>query len=171
VEGVATKVSGIIEKYQGDVLIHDDWGKRRLAYPIQRSQYGRYVYFNYMGPNSLVSELERNLRIDDSFLRFLTVRLADDIDVAARKALAMTQQAEVTEKQVARKAAEDARRAEEVRRAEEMAALNAMRAEQAAQELADKELAAKELAAQEPQIPPQEDDAAPTETAKASSEE
>ncbi len=116
VSGVADKVSSIIEKCAGDVLIHHDWGNRRLAYPIKRNQRGHYVYFNYLAPTGVVLELERNLRIQDNLLRFLTVRIAEDVDVESRMAEAVEQRKRIEEEEASR-AAEEAARAGEERRA------------------------------------------------------
>ena len=82
------KIQGIISKNEGETLTFDDWGKRKLAYPIQKNSKGHYIYLNYVGPSSLVAELERHLRIEDNLLRFLTVKLGFDVDVEARRAQA-----------------------------------------------------------------------------------
>lgn len=71
------------------MFVNDNWGQRKLAYPIQRHNSGFYVYFNYAGPAELPAELERIIRLDDSIIRFLTVKLDDNIDpeAAAEKAI------------------------------------------------------------------------------------
>ncbi len=126
-QAISDKISGIIEKGEGVVLTLDDWGKRRLAYPIKKNSKGHYVYFNYVGPSSLVGELERNLRIDDQLLRFLTVKLGYDVDVDTRKEEA----AEVNAKRAAARAARAAAEAEAAAQREEREA--ALAAEQARQ--------------------------------------
>lgn len=79
------KVDGIIGRYDGHILIRDDWGKRKLAYPIQKNSKGHYLYVNYLGPSDLVLEVERNLRIEENLLRFLTVKLSEDVDVETKQ--------------------------------------------------------------------------------------
>ncbi|MBK7757229.1 MAG: 30S ribosomal protein S6 [Deltaproteobacteria bacterium] len=79
------KVDGIIGRYEGHILIRDDWGKRKLAYPIQKNSKGHYLYVNYLGPSDLVLEVERNLRIEENLLRFLTVKLSEDVDVETKQ--------------------------------------------------------------------------------------
>lgn len=74
------KLKGIVQAHQGQVVATEDWGKRRLAYTIKKENRGYYTYILYAGNNSLVAELERNLRISEHVLRFLTVKLADDFD-------------------------------------------------------------------------------------------
>jgi len=105
IRAVAEKVGGIITSYEGNVLSEDDWGKRKLAYPIDRNSRGHYVRFHYIGPSTLVAELERQLRYDDKLLRFLSVRLEADVD--SEKALAEAAA------RAAKKAAEEAARAAE----------------------------------------------------------
>jgi small subunit ribosomal protein S6 len=79
------KIDGIIGRYEGHILIRDDWGKRKLAYPIQKNSKGHYLYVNYLGPSDLVLEVERNLRIEENLLRFLTVKLSEDVDVETKQ--------------------------------------------------------------------------------------
>ncbi len=67
------KVKGIIEKNGGKIEQIDRWGKRRLAYEIAKKQYGYYVYIRFQYDGSLVKELEREYKLDDSILRYLTV--------------------------------------------------------------------------------------------------
>ena len=51
------------------------WGKRRLAYPIQRYFDGIYVQMNYQGDGSQVAPLERAMRLSDELIRYLTVKV------------------------------------------------------------------------------------------------
>ncbi len=83
---LSEKITGIVERFEGTMLDIDVWGKRKLAYPIRNHTRGHYVLYSYAGPSGVVAEIERNLNIDDNLLRFLTVRVADDVDVERRKA-------------------------------------------------------------------------------------
>ena len=77
-----------------DVLIKDDWGKRKLAYEIQKFQKGHYFQINYLGKGPEVKEIERRLRIDPDVLRFLTVQVSEDVrDIEARRKEAAEQAA------------------------------------------------------------------------------
>ncbi|HRY36102.1 MAG TPA: 30S ribosomal protein S6, partial [Smithellaceae bacterium] len=49
------------------------WGKRRLAYEIKKQKDGFYFFIDYAGEGSIVSEMERNFKIDDRVLKFMTV--------------------------------------------------------------------------------------------------
>ena len=165
IDKTADKVNGIIGKFDGEVLLQDDWGKRKLAYPIKKNARGHYVYFNYVGNSSLVGELERQLRIDDNLLRFLTVRVGEDVDLDNRRAevaVLIKQRADEAAKRAeeeAKAAAEAAARAEqeakaaaeaEARKAAAAAAAEAKAAAEApAEEAAAEEAAAEEAAAEE----------------------
>ena len=92
------KLLGVIERYEGVVLINDSWGRRKLAYPIERHQFGFYVYLNYVGPAGLPHEMERLIRIDDNIIRFLTVKLSDDIDAEEIKSDAVARHQEWVER-------------------------------------------------------------------------
>ena len=79
------RVEGIITNGGGHVLRFDNWGSRKLAYEIKdRSdnltvERGTYQYYRFIAPNDLVAELERNLRILDPVLKYLTVKLEEDL--------------------------------------------------------------------------------------------
>jgi small subunit ribosomal protein S6 len=63
----------------------EHWGRRLMAYDIEHNKRGVYVYVNYLGDGALVAELERNFRMLDEVMRFQTVKVAGDLDVAALK--------------------------------------------------------------------------------------
>lgn len=71
------KVSGIINRFGGSVVKADNWGLKKLAYLINKEQQGIYVYFEYASVPETIAELERQLRIDDSILKYLTVKIQD----------------------------------------------------------------------------------------------
>ncbi|MEO8706805.1 MAG: 30S ribosomal protein S6 [Kofleriaceae bacterium] len=86
-EGVAevnTRIKGIIENMGGKILKVDNWGKRRLAYEVAKERKGIYLYWQYLASPGVVEETERNLRMLDSVIRYLTVKVDDNIDVGAR---------------------------------------------------------------------------------------
>ncbi|MBR4984611.1 MAG: 30S ribosomal protein S6 [Proteobacteria bacterium] len=88
---VLTRMSSIIEKLDGHILMQEEWGKRKLAYKIQKSAYGIYFYIRYLGYNDMVAEIERNLRILEPVIKYMTVKLGDDVDVEKRKAEAVNE--------------------------------------------------------------------------------
>lgn len=69
------RIRGIISQHQGTHILTDAWGKKKLAFPIERSDYGVYHYHCYTGNNTLVAEIERNLRNNENIVRFMTVKL------------------------------------------------------------------------------------------------
>ncbi|MBN1944553.1 MAG: 30S ribosomal protein S6 [Bradymonadales bacterium] len=77
---VTERVRGAIRSGDGRILEVRNWGKRRLAYEIGHNQKGIYIYWRYAGNNKCVAELERVLRMLEPVLRYLTVKLKDDVD-------------------------------------------------------------------------------------------
>ena len=57
----------------------EKWGKRKLAYRIEKYREGSYVLFQFTGEPDVVKELERRLRVSDSVLKFLTVRIDETL--------------------------------------------------------------------------------------------
>ena len=82
-EKVIARAKDVIARLDGTLTKLDNWGKRKLAYPIQKSNRGIFVYLKYVGFNDVVAELERNLRLLDEVVRFQTVLLQEDIDPAS----------------------------------------------------------------------------------------
>ena len=68
------RFSGLVELNGGQVDRVDEWGKRRLAYPINYKTEGYYVLMYIAAPADLPRELERNLQISDSVLRYMVIR-------------------------------------------------------------------------------------------------
>jgi len=77
---VNDKVHSIVTSNHGEVLSYVPWGKRKLAYAIRKHTRGLYVLMEYTGGPQLVAELERNLRIDERILKFITVLLEERFD-------------------------------------------------------------------------------------------
>ena len=82
-ERVVARATDVISRLDGTLTKLDNWGKRKLAYPIQKNNRGVFVHLRYVGFNDLVAELERNLRLIDEVVRFQTVLLQEDIDPAS----------------------------------------------------------------------------------------
>jgi small subunit ribosomal protein S6 len=79
------KLNDIILAHQGLTVNFDEWGQKRLAYEIKKQTRGYYVLLDFCGNGSLVKELERNLRLDDRVLKYMTVCVAKDVDEEAIK--------------------------------------------------------------------------------------
>ena len=82
-EKVQARVGEVVDRGAGKLVKVEGWGRRRLAYPVAKQRRGVYVYVKYLGGGGLVSELERNLKLQDSVLKFQTVLLRDHIDIGA----------------------------------------------------------------------------------------
>ena len=71
----------IIVSLDGKTVKVENWGKRRLAYPIEKRQDGVYVRIDFVALHKVVIEMERNFKIDDNVMRFQTVKLSDKVDL------------------------------------------------------------------------------------------
>lgn len=117
------RVDGVLSRHGATRLLHDDQGKRKLAYDIRKFQKGRYVTTYYLDEGKAVVPLERMLRIEESVLRFLTVLKEQEVvDIEARKKEAAEQErlhAERAKERAAREAEEERARQEAARAAEQ----------------------------------------------------
>jgi small subunit ribosomal protein S6 len=77
---VVTKFSDLIKKLKGYIVNVNEWGKRRLAYEVKKFDRGYYVVLNFCGLPGVVQELERSLDLDDRVLKYLTVKMGEDVD-------------------------------------------------------------------------------------------
>jgi len=84
-ESIGTRVLDVISKQHGSLTRVENWGYRKLAYPVRKHGRGVYVYLKYVGDGQLVSELERNLRLQDAVLKFQTVKIGKVSGEAAAK--------------------------------------------------------------------------------------
>ncbi len=82
-EKVQARVAEVVGRDNGKLVKVEAWGRRRLAYPVAKQKKGVYVYVKYVGRGGLVAELERNLKLQDSVLKFQTVQTTEEVDVAA----------------------------------------------------------------------------------------
>ena len=73
---LVTKYTDIINN-EGKVESVNEFGKKRLAYEIMKNKEGYYTVFNFEAKPELIAELERNYRIDDSVMKFITVKKED----------------------------------------------------------------------------------------------
>lgn len=72
-ENILTKVENFIKNNGGKIGEVEDWGKKRLAYEINRKQYGNYYQIHFEGPGNLPGLLEQEYRLEEGILRFLTI--------------------------------------------------------------------------------------------------
>ena len=72
-EGIVERYKTVLTDSGSDMLVVDDWGRRRLAYEIKNFTKGHYVLFEHASEPTVIAELERQMRLDDQILRYLTV--------------------------------------------------------------------------------------------------
>ena len=116
---VIESTNQIILDEKGTIVELNKWGMKKLAYLIKKENQGYYVYCDYAGTPATVSEIERKFRIDDSVLKYMTIKTAAAIsdeqiqqavdDVSAREIEA--QKTEVAEEAVAEKPVEKSEKA------------------------------------------------------------
>jgi small subunit ribosomal protein S6 len=75
VDALATHLKTIVENEGGKVEKQEYWGLRSLAYRIKKNRKGHYVLLNLSAPANAIMELERQLKINEDVLRFLSVRV------------------------------------------------------------------------------------------------
>ena len=74
---IIDRTNGIIEQFGGSVVTLDRWGLKKLAYLIRKQSQGYYVYCEYAGTPEAVTEIERQFRIDETVLKYMTVKTQD----------------------------------------------------------------------------------------------
>ena len=75
------KIKALIDRFGGTIDKIDEWGRRRLAYPIAKQTEGMYTFITYTANASAPKEIEGRTRLIENVLRFLTVR-KDEVEAA-----------------------------------------------------------------------------------------
>tara|TARA_B100002049_G_scaffold199232_1_gene157356 strand:+ start:321 stop:671 length:351 start_codon:yes stop_codon:yes gene_type:complete len=75
IKQLVEKYSKIVEKLDGDVVKTENWGLLELSYIINKNKKGNYIHFKIKGKNKIISELEKNEKIDKNLLKYMTVRV------------------------------------------------------------------------------------------------
>jgi small subunit ribosomal protein S6 len=75
VEALADSFATLVGEQGGQVTKREYWGLRNLSYRIKKNRKGHYMFFNLDAPPAAVNELERNMRINEDVIRYLTVRV------------------------------------------------------------------------------------------------
>lgn len=85
------KYQSILRDQGAEILETQHRGKRRLAYEIDDHRDGVYIQMNYTGPGAIIALLEKNMRLDESILRYLTVKqdLPEEVEEDADSPLAV----------------------------------------------------------------------------------
>jgi len=80
---VVEKFRGVLGEQGATMLKVDEWGTKKLAYPVKKQQRGSFVLMAYEAGPKVIAEFERRLRIDESVIKFQTVHLEKGLPPAA----------------------------------------------------------------------------------------
>lgn len=123
---VGDELTAMVEKFQKVLTdqaaeIHklDNWGVRKLAYPIKKVERGCYVQTLFSADAPVIAEFERRLRLDEKIFRFLTVRFEGEFPAVVEAEAATEEAAEPVAEKVAETAAEESPANEDVAPAKE----------------------------------------------------
>lgn len=75
IEATINRISEIIRVNGGEIIDVDKWGRKRLAYTVEKTKSGYYVIFRFVAPTDLIAKLERMYQLDEFVLRYLTISL------------------------------------------------------------------------------------------------
>ncbi|OQY19361.1 MAG: 30S ribosomal protein S6 [Desulfobacteraceae bacterium 4572_35.1] len=80
---VLEKFKGVLTDQKAELLKVDEWGTKRLAYPVKKHEQGTYVLIIFNAENDVVKEFERRMRLDDSIIKFQTLLLEGGFEAPA----------------------------------------------------------------------------------------
>jgi len=75
VEQTIASIQSNIKSTGGEITETDNWGRKRLAYPIDNAKSGYYLITRFTAPTSMVVEFERTLKLDENVIRYMTIAL------------------------------------------------------------------------------------------------
>ncbi|MDA0703790.1 MAG: 30S ribosomal protein S6 [Proteobacteria bacterium] len=75
VDGLVERYTGIISEGGGQIAANEYWGLRNLAFRIRKNRKGHYVMLNIEAPATAIAEMERNMRIDEDVMRYMTLKV------------------------------------------------------------------------------------------------
>lgn len=75
IEGIISKIKENITANGGELKEIENWGRKRLAYMVNKSKIGYYAIFRFDAPTTIISKLERFYTLDDHILRFINLKL------------------------------------------------------------------------------------------------
>jgi small subunit ribosomal protein S6 len=78
IDVILSRIKDLITNNGGQIREIDNWGRKRLAYPVEKSKIGYYAIFRFDAPSDIVAKLERIYTLDEQILRFVTLKLSSD---------------------------------------------------------------------------------------------
>jgi small subunit ribosomal protein S6 len=85
IEKLIEEMAGVVSKKKGKMDNIDKWGKRRLAYPVNKFTEAYYVFFHYQGEPEVPAELERRFKQMEQVLRYMTLKKDQKENVRKKK--------------------------------------------------------------------------------------
>ena len=85
VDALTAHIQAFVEKEGGKVEKVEKWGKKRLAYLVKRHREGSYVLLVAEGGPDMMKEVERRIRVTDGVIKFMTVRVDEELKKADRR--------------------------------------------------------------------------------------
>lgn len=85
VRNFTERYSQLVKTSGGEIIKIEDWGLKRLAYLVQKKEKGRYILFDFVGKPALISEMERQFKISEDVMKYLSVKLEHEVDLEAFK--------------------------------------------------------------------------------------
>ena len=75
IDSTIARIQETITTHGGELIDLDKWGRKRLAYPIKKAKSGYYAVYRFNASTDLIAILERNYRLDENIIRYLTIAL------------------------------------------------------------------------------------------------
>jgi small subunit ribosomal protein S6 len=83
IEGAIAHIQEVITRNGGEITAVNKWGRKRLAYTIQKKNNGFYANLEFLGTEPVIAQLQRTFQLDQNFLRYLTIQI-DKLSLKAR---------------------------------------------------------------------------------------
>ena len=78
IDSILTRIKDLITNNGGQIRELDNWGRKRLAYPVDKSKIGYYAIYRFDAPSDMIAKLERIYSLDEQILRYVTLKLNND---------------------------------------------------------------------------------------------
>lgn len=85
IDKITEKIKGAIESRGGKLTYEENWGKRKLAYDIKKSDVGIYILWYFEAPKNSLSKIERDIRLTEEIIRFIILSAPEKIKVKTEK--------------------------------------------------------------------------------------
>jgi len=101
IDSILTSIEEQMSANGVEITDVEKWGRRRLAYPIQKGKSGYYIIYRFTSPREYITKFERTLRLDENVIRFLTIKLEiKDLEYLEKRKLEVKEEAIVVEDKV-----------------------------------------------------------------------